>query len=461
MKVPLYFFVPRRRHTLPGRFYISMAAFLPRSDEAVSHTAAIRELVRKGETNEACVALSAMIAKLFDLDVLDLVINADLYSLNSLNGSFRAETEKYVFKFHQEEGEEAMAGEYYRAGLLADAGLPVDMPVYVSALPGEQILLYRYRSDQRFADILRDLEYDDNQVEHGKAVQAEMDLNRRLLDIYCRDLHSITAAQSVAEPIHQLFHARLVTRTKNSFPGGRYKEYYVGQAVSLAGVTLGWDNFATRKFVINGIRYRDTIDELFTAAQARLAPHALSDAGGVVAHGDAHNANIWYHRVAGNVELQLFDPAFAGAHVPSLLAEIKATFHNILAHPFWLYDPVTAAGRFSADVTVSGNEICIDTDWKLSAIRQDLLTAKAEYFWRPWLATLAQHGFLSSDWRHVIRLSLFLCPVLVMNLRAGATRHNQVSSTIGFACAMMVGSEPEGEDFISRFLDMIDPRLYQ
>ncbi len=66
---------------------------------------------------------------------------------------------------------------------------------------------------------------------------------------------------------------------------------------------------------------------------------------------------------------------------------------------------------------------------------------------------------MPADWREVIRLALFLCPTLVMNLRAGAASHNPVSSLIAVCVAVMVGGEPEnGEDIVSRFLDSIDPR---
>jgi hypothetical protein len=46
-----------------------------------------------------------------------------------------------------------------------------------------------------------------------------------------------------------------------------------------------------------------------------------------------------------------------------------------------------------------------------------------------------------------------------MDLRAdSATDHNPISSTIGLAIAITVGSEPgEGTDTVERFLDSIDP----
>ena len=51
-----------------------------------------------------------------------------------------------------------------------------------------------------------------------------------------------------------------------------------------------------------------------------------------------------------------------------------------------------------------------------------------------------------------MRLALFCCPTLVMSLRAGsASQHNPVSSTIGLAMAVMLGSG--GDDEFSRWLD--------
>ena len=60
----------------------------------------------------------------------------------------------------------------------------------------------------------------------------------------------------------------------------------------------------------------------------------------------------------------------------------------------------------------------------------------------------------------MLRLALFLCPTLVMNLRAGAATHTPISSLIGLSVAVMVGSPPqEGADIVTRFLDAIDPAI--
>ncbi|TGV66568.1 hypothetical protein EN801_044670, partial [Mesorhizobium sp. M00.F.Ca.ET.158.01.1.1] len=108
---------------------------------------------------------------------------------------------------------------------------------------------------------------------------------------------------------------------------------------------------------------------------------------------------------------------FAGSHIPTLLAEEKATFHNIFAHPFWLYDPAMATQAFQARARLDGDFLYVDTDWDLSPIRRDLLEVKAMELWRPLLLELKRRGMLPADWRTVLRSGLFLSPTLVMNLR--------------------------------------------
>jgi Ser/Thr protein kinase RdoA (MazF antagonist) len=254
-------------------------------------TATIRALALAGQTGEAEAALTALVSRLFGLDVINLKINFDQYSLNSLNGFFDSGGEEFFFKFHQEEGEETMSGEYYRADILAQAGLPVDMPLYRSSLPGEQVLVYRRRYEPRFADILRRLDDEPDAPRRAAALAAEAKLSVTIFDVYRQSLHPITPAQSAAEPIHRLFHERLVDPETKKFPGGRLARFYVGQKFRFPGIELAWDEFKTLKFVINGTEYQDSVGSLFEAAHLRLAPSLLAGAG-VVAHGDAHNANI-------------------------------------------------------------------------------------------------------------------------------------------------------------------------
>ncbi len=422
-----------------------------------SRTADIRAAA-KHDDGRAEPLLAALLADLFQIEAQNVRINRDQYSLNSLNGFFDTSDGAFFFKFHQEEGEEQMSGEYYRADILARAGLPVDQAVYSSTLPGEQILVYRRRTDPRFSDVLRALDLEDG-PERRAAVAAEATLSDRVAEVYRQSLHPITLAQSQSEPIHRLFFERLIDPASGAYPGGRLKSFYVGQTFEFPGATLSWAELRSARVSVNGMTYRNTIGELFDLAHHRLNPARLADAGGVVAHGDAHNANVWYVEGQGGPNLSFFDPAFAGEHVPTLLAEVKTTFHNIIAHPLWLYDPEEAAKRYATTASYRDGALAIETDWDLTPVRRDLLLVKAEHSWRPLLQDLSDRGALPEDWRQVIRLGLFLCPTLVMNLRAGAGRHNPISSAIGFANAVRVGSEPdEGADFVTEFLDSIVPR---
>ncbi len=426
---------------------------------APSRTAHIRALA----VNDPTLAeqpLTALLNDLFGIEARNVRINLDQYSLNSLNGFFDTADGAFFFKFHQEEGEEVMAGEYYRADILAKAGLPVDQPVHMSVLPGEQILVYRHRNDPRFSDVLRALDFVDDEPRRAMAVAAEAGLAARLRETYLRTLHEVTPAQVAAEPIHRLFHERLIDHDPERFPGGRLADFYVGKSFEFPGATLGWDEFSKLHFVSNGLRYTHSVGELFDAAEARFRPANLADSGGVTAHGDAHNANVWFTPTEQGAELSFFDPAFAGSHVPALMAEIKATFHNVFAHPFWLYDPDVATELFTAAARVEDGHLVVDSDWQATPARRDLLVVKASEIWRPLLAELKRCDLLPADWRTVIRLGLFLCPTLVMNLRAGARSHTPVSSLIGFSVAVMVGSPPlNGRDVVTDFLDSIDPEF--
>nr|WP_306269778.1 hypothetical protein [Pararhizobium sp. IMCC3301] len=423
----------------------------------MSRTARIRSLAKSNEA-AALAELTAFLQEIFSIKISDPAINYDRYSLNSLNGFFRIGAEEFFFKFHQEEGEEDMSGEYYRADLIAKADLPVDLPVLKSVQPGEQILVYRKREDQRFSDVLRALDETADDALEALAVEAERGLNEKITAVAVKTLHPVTRQQVRNEPIHRLFYERLIDPATGAVPGGRYKSFYIGHRFTFPGAELSWDELSTAQLVLNGQPMKVSIGDIFNDALKNLHPDNLTGAGGIVAHGDAHNANVWFETTAAQPRLSYFDPAFAGEHVPSLLAEAKATFHNIFAHPFWLYDPQDAATIFHARAEYAGGVLSIETDWALSPIRQKLLKAKAMFFWQPFLKHLQQHNMLPGNWQSTIRSALAMSPTLVMNLRSGADRHNPVSSAIGFYVTALAGSKPvSGANMFTDFFDLIDP----
>jgi len=337
----------------------------------------------------------------------------------------------------------------------------VDQPVHVSTLPGEQLLVYRRRADPRFSDVLFDLDLAPDAEATDRAAAAEAALNDRLLTVARETLSPITREEATAEPIHRLFHDRLVDMPGRHYPGGRLTAFYVGQSFALpGGVELPWEAVANARPCLNGRAHSLGLQALFDRAHDRLVPRRMGDAGGTVAHGDAHNANVWYTPADPVDLLSFFDPAFAGDKVPSLMGEVKSTFHNVFAHPFWLYHPDIATERFTATVHLDGESLMIDTDWQVSPLRARLLEAKALHFWKPWLATLKGRDLLPEDWEEVMRLAFFLCPTLVMNLRAGVPggAHTPVSSAIALSVALAAGSRPvEGRDAFTDFFDAIRP----
>jgi Ser/Thr protein kinase RdoA (MazF antagonist) len=399
----------------------------------------------------------ALVQDAFGLPAVSASINRDQYSLNSLNGIVTLDDRReFFFKFHQEEGEGDTVAEYYRAETLREAGYPVDVPVFASREVGRQILLYRRRHDRRFADLCRAAELSEG-TDIAPLIHAQQDLDRIIGERYLATLHTATADEVAAEPIHRLFHARLVDPETPDRLGSRAARFYLEQPFEFPGLSTHWREIGRRRWRINGVAYRATLAELFAESRRILAPRSLAGAA-VVAHGDAHNANVWCENADDAMpRLVFFDPAFAGSHVPALLAEVKATFHNIFAHPFWLYDAALAQQRYRASVRLAGDMIEVEHDWHLSVLRTAFLESKFERVWRPLLAELKRRKQMPASWRNILRSALFCCPTLVMDLRAGAGDHNPISSAIGLATAVAVGSEPEWADPLSLLLDGINP----
>jgi Ser/Thr protein kinase RdoA (MazF antagonist) len=429
------------------------------TDSADHPTARARALAKAGDYDGAGRVIAELVREAFGLAATTATINRDQYSLNSLNGIVAiGDGSEYFFKFHQEEGEGDTVAEYYRAETLREAGYPVDVPAFASREVGRQILLYRRRRDRRFADLCRAAELDGT-IGTAPLVRAQRALDCIIGERYLATLHSATGDEAAAEPVHRLFHARLVDPDAPERLGGRAARFYLDQPFQFPGLNTHWRDIGHRRWRINAVEYQGSLAGLFEESRQRLAPTNFAGAA-VVAHGDAHNANVWCEAAESAApRLVFFDPAFAGSHVPALLAEIKATFHNIFAHPFWLYDAQLAAEKYRAAIRLRGEVLEVEHDWRLSDLRTAFLDSKFRQVWRPLLTELKSRGMLPANWRRIIRCALFCCPTLVMNLRAGAGDHNPVSSAIGLSVAIMAGSEPaNGRDSLSAMLDDLEPR---
>ncbi|MFC1659382.1 hypothetical protein ACFL0U_02350 [Pseudomonadota bacterium] len=429
----------------------------------------ILELTRQGKYLEAGEELKSFISKSFnELSVKQVVIQRDSISLNSVNGTillsnpFKNEN-KLFFKFHKEEEEEGIIKEYYNAEILKQAGFPVEMPILMSKEVGKQILIYTFNKNKRFFDVCKINDKITNKKDKSlkNIFELQKKLDEKTCKIYLSSLHRCDKKDALEESILKLFYWRLVEGIgKEEELGGRVKKFYINKTFEFPNNTkISWNKLSKLKWKINGVTYKETLLDAFLKAKKLLSIESHKNCQAVVAHGDAHNGNIWYNEKKG---LTLFDPAFAGKNIPALLAEIKPTFHNIFAHPLWLYD--SKSSKFKVEVKINDDTIIVQHNWKLTPIREGLFDIKLKYLWIPLISKLKKEGVLIKAWQNYIRSALFCCPTLVMNLRANAGTpaniHTPDTSLLGLSIAIMLSSEPvKGEDYLTYFFSKIEEKL--
>ncbi|MBK5416083.1 hypothetical protein [Pseudomonas sp. TH31] len=417
-----------------------------------------RTLAKQGDWEGARTKLLQLVSEVIGASAKDLEINRDQYSLNSLNGLTELDDgRRFFFKYHNEEGEDKTIEEYYNAELLREAGYRVDVPLYACGEPGRQILFYALREDLRLADACRAVEEASDWQNMAAVVKAQDEYDEEALEVALRTMKQGSVEDVIKEPVHQLFHHRLVTDGVPAGLGGRVGRNYVGKIFAFPGAEAPWEVLKDLKWVINNVEYERTLEELFLESGDVLAPAKLAEHGVFTAHGDAHNANIWYETNGAEPRLVSFDPAFAGRNIPALLAEVKATFHNIFAHPLWLYEPSRVSERYRVTTRIESGKIFVGFDWSLSPLREAFLRSKTDKYWKPLIAELKAKEYLPENWERILRLALFCCPTLVLDLRAdGGSGHTPQSSALGLAIAISAGSEPvAGSDWFCRLFAAI------
>jgi hypothetical protein len=426
----------------------------------------VRQMLLERNDAGAVLLMKRFLTQSLGLNVRDVSFHQDHYSLNSVRGFVQLNSgtdTSLFFKFHQEEKEEETVGEYYRAHLLSDAGFPVDLPVHINSTPGEQIVLYPRHDWKRLSDVCLEIEANGcRPADMQPILDAQKTLDEVCLAIYLRTLHKVTGAQVAAEPVLQLFTWRLFDHGDVSQPGGRVTRFYADSRFSFPGLgtSIGFEELCRLKWIINGVPYRETLGGAFAQARALLAPDAFDGDAGITAHGDAHNANVWYVPENKGAELIYYDPAFAGNHLPAVLAEAKSIFHNIFAHPDWLYHS-ERTGWLDISAEIVDGMICVNHNWALNPLRAAFLQSKADNLLVPLFRACREMGGLPQDWRRTLRSALFCCPTLVMNLTAGEGSHSASTSLLGWTIAVMLAGEPKetGIDPISNFLDYIEARI--
>lgn len=420
---------------------------------AESDALAIRQLVVLGDLAAAEQALAAPLEALAERSLTGVRITSDAYSLNSVSGVAEfSQGEPVFFKFHVEEDEAGHVGEYYRASVLHEAGLPIDLPLAVSTRPGGQLVLYRVRHDTRMVDECRQIERDCGDAANlpEDLAVARRALDRAVGDVGVRTLRVRHDEGATSPAVHQLFSQRMHD-PEGHYPGGRLARWYMSDSQ--------WADLEHRAWTVDGVDYKETLAALVARARCDLAPAVLDRGPVVTAHGDDHLGNVWVERARGRTRLVLFDPAFAGDDLPALLAFAKPTFHNVFAHPAWLYHPGEVdLARVTVEVTPGA--VRVDAP-PLSPMRLAMLDSLVDEAWIPLLTAMAAQGILPPTWRQTVRSALLLCPLLVTNLISES--RVPVVRLLGLANAVRMGSEPaSGSDALTRALDRmqeaIDPR---
>lgn len=388
----------------------------------------------------------AFIREVYAQDVVSVELRPLAVSLNSFNGYLtQVDGRRLFFKTHTEA--DTVIGEYYQAGVLADAGYPVIRPVFSSTEVGKQLLIYELVDDPSAFDVAWQIENGDKSLLPVLAI-AQHKADDALCSLYETTLEVQEADAAAAAPIHQLFYHRLV--------GGRLERFYGTGLNGIHGSEIkvelpsGRQAISTVRTVqwrINGQEYTDTLDQLISQAAVTLAPHLRS--ASIIGHGDAHNGNVFL-RHDPEPTLVYFDPAFAGRHHP-LLDLTKPLFHNVFA--MWMYFPQEK--RRQLDISLKVTEVGWDIEYhyELHAVRRMFLQSKVERVLLPTLKMLQSAGRLDADWRALLKAALFCCPLLTMNLIDGERFPAEIS-LLGLAMAVEMGAESRGKrSLIDQILD--------
>ncbi len=394
-----------------------------------------------------------MIANL-DFQVETVQIRPLAVSLNSLNGFITtADETKYFFKTHVEP--QSIINEYYNSTILAEAGYPVIQPIHSSTEWGKQLLIYEFFETPSMFNVIRDLEMG-RRTDADRVISIQEKADEQLWDIYLQTLQPLEKAEHARSPIHQLFYHRLT--------GGRFAKFYQGTDIFLPGGKINYNSLASMQWNINGIQYQDTLGQLVQQAIGLLKP-SRSDVASIVGHGDAHNGNLFIdvdfsRSVRGS--MVYFDPAFAGRHSP-LLDLAKPLFHNVFA--IWMYYPREIAEMMSIRWEIKDDTMMVEHDFVPSPVRVALLRSKLERVLKPLLEELESRclrgfcvsaaaaqplaslrhrsGMLEENWREYLKLALFCCPFLTMNL-SDVKKFPPEITLLGLAMSVEMGSTSSG-----------------
>jgi hypothetical protein len=373
------------------------------------------------------------------LEIAQVRLRPQAISLNSFNGFLTLTNgQELFFKTHVEQ--DGVIQEYYNAAMLAEAGYPVIQPLYTSEQADQQILIYEVVKDPSVFDAARALETDRFADDRFQALtQAQNASDKQLMTLYEQTLDDAPREAVANAPIHQLFYHRLT--------GGRLDRFYgEGITIQLPHQPLSLHEVRQKHWVINGTAYTETLDTLIARASEVLNPTRLP-VQTIIGHGDAHNGNVFFDEPQRT--LTYFDPAFAGRHHP-LLDLVKPLYHNVFA--MWMYFPEDEAEKLTITLREQQATWIVAHNYEPNPIRQMFLESKVSNTLIPLLKLLQGRDLLPLNWRDILKLGLFCCPFLTLDLK----RFPPTISLLGLTMAVQMGAESSGvRSLIDQTLDRV------
>lgn len=191
------------------------------------------------------------------------------------------------------------------------------------------------------------------------------------------------------------------------------------------------------KWIVNGVEFKETLGSLVEQAIEVLDP-SKSETPSIVGHGDAHNGNVFVDR--DNSALIYFDPAFAGRHSP-FLDLTKPLFHNVFAT--WMYFPHEVAKTLSIGLEIKDDTIIVNHNFAPTEVKLALLHSKIQRVLAPLIKELKSREWLNPHWKQYLKLALFCCPFLTMNL-SDTQKFPPEITLLGLALAVEMGSDVRG-----------------
>ncbi|HCI81982.1 MAG TPA: hypothetical protein DHW02_20090, partial [Ktedonobacter sp.] len=405
-------------------FLIENVTKLPRLLETMDSLTTIQKM-QFSEREKAERLLRWWFVKHMHLMAEQVTLTPKAVSLNSFNGFYQAQGERYFFKTHVEE--QGILEEYYHAELLREAGYNIVRPVRTLHEQGQQMVIYPVVDWPVMFDLMRAVETSEtgevNGIDADVLIVAEQRECERLLTIYDKTQRISTAEEQAQAPIHQLFWHRLA--------GERYRQFYEGIDVPFpqSNESISFEQLLTCHWNINGLEMPYTLSELVERAKIVLDPARAGMS--VIGHGDAHFGNVFLEQKR---DYLYFDPAFAGRHSP-LLDVIKPLFHNVFAT--WMYFPYEIDRDMQITVEIRDTMLVVNHSYTLTPLRKELLQTKEMYLLSPLLERLGVN--LPDDWLAMMQSALMCCPLLTMNL-FDTTRMPTSIGWLGLSLAVLMGN---------------------